>query len=43
MTIHKTFISHDLLNKSLIAKLSLVERTSMQYLLKHMKFMQTKR
>ena len=39
MTIHKTFISHNLVNKLLFAKISLVEKTSMQYLLKHMKFM----
>ena len=31
-TIHNTFISHDLANKLLIAKISLIERTSMQYL-----------
>ena len=34
MTIHKTFISHNLVNKLLTAKISLVEKTSMQYLLK---------
>ena len=43
MTIYKTLISHDLVNKLLIAKICLAEKTSMQYLLKYMKFMQIKR
>ena len=43
MTIYKTFISHDLVNKLLIAKICLAEKTSMQYLLKYMKFMQIKK
>ena len=35
LVFHKTFTNGDLVNKLLISKISSIERTSMQYLQKH--------